>query len=71
MEKIPHTSYVSILLHLKFGGFVISYGISQKYSSIRVSVSVSDLNQNSGFGHSLFRYIEKNLPNISTLLSNK
>ena len=28
-------------------------GIGQKYRPIRVSVSVSDRNQNSGFGHSL------------------
>ena len=58
MEKIPHTSYVSILLHLKFGGFGIGYGIGQKYQPIRVSVSVSDLNQNSGFGRSTVQSIE-------------
>ena len=29
MEKIPHTPYVSVLLHLKFGGFGIGYGIGQ------------------------------------------
>ena len=53
MEKIPHTSYVSILLHLKFGGFGIGYGIGRKYQPIRVSVLVSDLNQNR-FGRSLY-----------------
>ena len=49
MEKIPHTAYVSVLIHLKFGGF----GNCRKYRPIRVSFSVSDLNQNSGFGRSL------------------
>ena len=34
--------------------FGIGYGIGQKYWLIRVSVSVWDLNQNSGFGRSLF-----------------
>ena len=28
-EKIPNTSYVSILLNLKFGGLGIGYGISK------------------------------------------
>ena len=51
MEKIPHTSYVSILLHLKFGGLGIGYGIGRKYWPIWVLVS--DLNQNSGFGRTL------------------
>ena len=37
---------------LKFG-FGIGYGIGRKYRPIRVSVLVSDLNQNSGFGRSL------------------
>ena len=59
MEKIPQTSYVSTLLHLKFCGFGIGfgigYGIGRKYRPIRVSVSVSDLNKNSGFGRSLAR----------------
>ena len=35
-------------------GFGISYGIGQKYQPIWVSVFVSDLNQNSGFGRTLF-----------------
>ena len=48
MEKIPHTSYVSILLNLKFGGFGIGYVIGRKYRPIRVSVLVLDINQNSG-----------------------
>ena len=34
-------------------GFGIGYGIGQKYWPIRVSVSVLDLNQNSGFDRSL------------------
>ena len=37
---------------LKFS-FGIDYGIGQKYLPIWVSVSVSDLNQNSGFGRTL------------------
>ena len=53
MEKIPHIPYVNVLLHLKFGGFSIGYGIGKKYRPIKVSVSVSDQNQNSGFGRSL------------------
>ena len=44
-------------------GFGIGYGIGRKYRPIRVSVSVSGRNQNSGFGRSLskydFRYITK------------
>jgi hypothetical protein len=54
MKKIPHTSYESILLNLKFGGFGIGYGIGRKYLPIRVSVLVLDLNQSSGFGRLLF-----------------
>ena len=42
-----------VLLHLNFCGFGIGFGIGRKYWPIRVSVSVSDLNQNSGFGRSL------------------
>ena len=53
MEKIPHTPYVSVLLHLKFGGFGIGYGIGRKYRPIWVSVWILDLNQNSGFGRTL------------------
>ena len=34
-------------------GFGIGYGIGQKYPPIWVLVSVSDLNQNSGFGRTL------------------
>ena len=52
MEKIPHTSYVSILLNLKFGGLSIGYSIGRKYRPIRVLV-LDLLNQNSGFSHSL------------------
>ena len=51
MKKIPHTTYV--LLHLKFCGFGIGFGIGRKYRPIRVSDSLSGLNQNSGFGRSL------------------
>ena len=53
MEKIPHTSYVSILVNLKFGGFCIdcsmilqpiqkppNASIGRNYRPIRVSVSV-------------------------------
>ena len=42
MEKIPN--------EYSFG---IAYGIGPKYLPIWVSVLVSDLNQNSGFGHTL------------------
>ena len=44
MEKIPNT-IVNYILSLKCG-FGIGYGIGQKYQPIWVSVSVSDLNQN-------------------------
>ena len=55
MEKIPQTLYVCVFnLILKFGGFGIGYSIGRKYQPIRVSVSILDLNQKSGFGHSLF-----------------
>ena len=37
-------------------GYGIGYGIGQNYRPIRVSVSVSDRNQNSGFGRSLGEY---------------
>ena len=40
IEKMPHT-------------IGIGYSIGQKYQPIWVSVSVSDLNQNSGFGRTL------------------
>ena len=52
MGKIPHTPYVSVLLHLKFGGFGIGYGIGRKYLPNSALVSVSDLHQNSDFGRS-------------------
>ena len=68
MEKIPHTSYVSILLHLKFGGF--GYGIGRKYWPIRVSVLVSDLIQNSGFGH-LLPWLDQGQLSFSHFLSIK
>ena len=48
MEKIPHAIGNQILpLKCSFG---IGYGIGRKYLPIWVWVSVSDLNQNSGFG---------------------
>ena len=51
IEKIPHTIGNQIF-PLKCG-FGIGYGIGRKYQPIQVSVSVSDLNQNSGFGRTL------------------
>ena len=56
IEKIPHNIGNQILF-LKCG-FSISYGIGQKYQPILVSVSVLDLNQNSGFGRTLEPYSE-------------
>ena len=53
--KIPHT-IANWIFPLKCGfgiSFGIGYGISRKYQPIWVSVSVSDLNQNSGFGRTL------------------
>ena len=57
MEKkhIIKPNYFNIcnkILPLNYG-FGIDYGIGQKYLPIWVSVSVSDLNQNSGFGRTL------------------
>ena len=46
-EKIPHTIGNQIF-SLKCG-----FGVSQKYQPIQVSASISDLNQNSGFGRTL------------------
>ena len=51
MEKIPH-AISNLILPLKCG-FNIGYGIGRKYRPIWVSVSVSGLNQNSGFGRTL------------------
>ena len=51
MEKIPHTSYVSILLNMKFGGFGIGYGIGRKY---RPKVSA---NWGFGFGNRLTKIV--------------
>ena len=54
MEKIPHTSYCkTYIITSEICGFGIGYGIGRKYRPIRVSVSVSDRNQNSGFGRTL------------------
>ena len=52
IKKIPHTIGNQIF-PLKCG-FGIGYGIGRKYRPITVSVSVSDRNQNSGFGRSLY-----------------
>ena len=52
MGKIPHK-----IFPLKCG-FDIGYGIGRKYRPIWVSVSVSDLNQNSGFGRTLLTSVE-------------
>ena len=52
---LPRLREVDIL-HIttsEIGGFGIGYSISRKYWPIRVSVSVSARNQNSGFGRSL------------------
>ena len=57
MEKILDT-IVTYILPLKYG-FGIGYGIGQKYPPIWVSVSVSDLNQNSGFGPTLFKPVRQ------------
>jgi hypothetical protein len=38
----------------------MGYGINQKYLPIWVSVSVSDRNQNSGFGRTLLRLLAQN-----------
>ena len=51
MENIPHT-IGNWRLPLKCG-FGIGYGIDRKYRPIWVSVLVSNLNQNSGFGRTL------------------
>ena len=51
MENIPHT-IGNWRLPLKCG-FGIGYGSDRKYRPIWVSVLVSDLNQNSGFGCTL------------------
>ena len=47
IEKIPHTTF-----HLKCG-FGIGYGMGWKCRPIWISVSVSNLNQSSGFGRTL------------------
>ena len=51
IEKLPHTIGNQIF-PLKCG-FGIGYGIGRNYQPIWVSVSVSDRNQNSGFGRTL------------------
>jgi hypothetical protein len=60
MKKIFHTSYISILVNLKFGGFGMGYGIGRKYWPIWVLVSVLNLNQSSGFGRSLSKMLSLN-----------
>ena len=55
IEKMPYNIGIQIF-PLKCG-FGITYGIGQKYWLIWISVLVSDLNQNSGFGGTLvFRH---------------
>ena len=48
IEKIPHT--IGNYIFPFKGGFGIGYGIGRKYRPIWISVLVSDLNQNRGFG---------------------
>ena len=48
MGKMPHKIFP---LKCSFG---IGYGIGRKYRPMWISVSVSDLNQNSGFSRTLF-----------------
>jgi hypothetical protein len=52
MEKIPHTidKYTFCWKY----GFGIGYGTGQKYPPIWVAVSVSNLDQNRGFGRTLW-----------------
>ena len=52
MEKNPHSVRMCITSS-EIYGFGIGYGIGRKYRPIRVSVSVSDRNQDGGFGRSL------------------
>ena len=52
MGKITHT-IDNYIFPLKWG-FGIGYGIGRKYRQMRVLVSLSDLNQNIDFGHTLF-----------------
>ena len=59
-KNIPH-SLCKCITTSELGGFGIGYSIDRKYRQIRVSVSVLDRNQNSGFGRSLG-------PNVSILL---
>ena len=55
MEKIPHTidKYTFCWKY----GFGIGYGTGQKYPPIWVAVSVSNLDQNRGFGRTLCRAV--------------
>ena len=52
MEKISHTLYVSVFLNL-----VVSVSVTVSAESVGqlLRVSISDLNQNSGFGRSLLQ----------------
>jgi hypothetical protein len=56
METIPHI-ISNYILPLKCG-FGIGYSIGRKYPPILVSVSVSDLNQNFGFGRTLLETLQ-------------
>ena len=55
MEEMPDT-IVNYILPLKCG---FGYGIGQKYQPVWVSVSVLDLNQNSGFSRTLFKPVRQ------------
>jgi hypothetical protein len=66
MKKIPCTIGNQIF-SLKCG-FSDGYGIGRKYWPIWVSVSVLDLNQNSGFGHTLTEKLRTYCPNIYIVL---
>ena len=61
--EIPKTGTV----FSRSSGFGIGYGIGRKYRPIRVSVSVSDRNQNSGFGRSLHQKDILKLTDLSSL----
>ena len=71
IEKIPHTIGNKIF-PLKCGfaiGYDIGYGIGWKYRPIWVSVSVSDLNQNSGFSRILSISLEEDDMGIQVWIS--
>ena len=69
IEKIPHTIGNQIF-PLKSG---FGYGIGRKYRPIWVSVSVSDLNQNRGFGRTLhcLDVLKLMLPNTQVVFDSQ